>query len=151
IPGLQYFVGGHPIPNQHSWRAADAIVQLLGGADARTVVFFLLSGGGSALVERPLDPSMTLEDVQAMNRALVTCGGSIDAINTVRRHISAVKGGRLTLAAGAATKITVAVTDVPAGKEAALASGPTLPDPTTIEDTKKVLADYRLLKKFPIS
>ena len=151
LHGFQYFVGGHPIPNRDSWESAGAITELLSTSDARTVVFFLLSGGGSALVERPLAQSMTLEDVQNVNRALVTCGAPIDAMNTVRRHLSAVKGGRLALAAGLATKITLSVTDVPVGKEAALASGPTLPDPTTVGDVERILAQYQLKPKLPAS
>jgi len=149
VPGLAYFLCGHPIPNRDSWRSAEAILTLLRTCDQHTLVFFLLSGGGSALLELPLDPSLTLDDVQATHRALVTCGAPIDAMNTVRRHLSAVKGGRLALAAGAAQKITLAVTDVPAGKEAALASGPTLPDPTTIADVQRIFSEYDLPKKFP--
>jgi len=151
VPGLEYFVAGHPIPNRDSWRSAETILQLLATCDARTVVFFLLSGGGSALSERPLDPSTTLEDVQQLNQALVTCGAPIDAMNTVRRHLSAIKGGRLALAAGPATKITIAVTDVPVGKDAALASGPTLPDPTTIGDVERIFAEFDLKERFPAS
>ncbi len=149
LPGLQYFVAGHPIPNTDSWGAAEAILDLLRFCDERTLVFFLLSGGGSALVELPLDPTIKLADVQALNLALVTCGAPIDAINTVRKHFSAIKGGRLTVAAGKAQKITFAVTDVPAGKESALASGPTLPDHTTVNDVCRVFAQYDLRKKLP--
>src|SRR5579859_3938907 len=149
IPGLEYFFAGHPNPNEDSWRAAEAILSLLRGAGEHTVVFFLLSGGGSALTELPLVPGMRLEDLQAANHALVTCGAPIEAMNTVRRHLSAVKGGRLAVAAGQATKITLAVTDVPAGKESALASGPTLPDPTTITNVQQVIAKYSLREKLP--
>ena len=149
VPGLEYFVGGHPIPNRDSWRAAEAILKLLQQCDERTVVFFLLSGGGSALAELPLAPAMTLEDVQEVNHALVTCGAPIEAMNTVRRHLSAIKGGRLALTAGSACKITLAVTDVPLGKETALASGPTLPDPTTIADTLQIFAEFGLPRRFP--
>jgi glycerate 2-kinase len=148
-PGLDYFLAGHPIPNHASLQAAKAILRLLNTCNERSMVFFLLSGGGSALVELPLDPSLTLEDVQAVHRALVTCGAPIDAMNTVRRHLSAVKGGRLALAAGPAQKVTLAVTDVPQGKESALASGPTLPDPSTIADVQRVFAQYDLPKQFP--
>jgi glycerate 2-kinase len=151
VPGLEYFVAGHPIPNQDSLRAASAILRLLRTCDERTLVFFLLSGGGSALVDLPLEASLTLEDVQAIHGALVTCGAPIDAMNTVRRHLSAVKGGRLALAAGPAQKITLAVTDVPLGKEAALASGPTLPDPTTIADVQRIFAEFDLARRFPAS
>jgi glycerate 2-kinase len=149
ISGLEYFVGGHPNPNADSWWAAEAILSLLRGADERTVVFFLLSGGGSALTELPLVPGMRLEGLQATNHALVTCGASIEAMNTVRRHLSAVKGGRLAAAAARATKVTLAVTDVPAGKEHALASGPTVPDPSTIADTNLIIEQYALRQRFP--
>jgi hydroxypyruvate reductase len=97
----------------------------------------------------PLDPAQTLEDVQKMHRALVTCGAPIEAINTVRKHVSAVKGGRLAAAAHNATKITLAVSDVPVGKEPALASGPTLPDPTTVADAKRIIAEHSLYHRFP--
>jgi hydroxypyruvate reductase len=149
IPGLEYFVAGHPNPNAESWRAAEAILSLLRTADEGTVVFFLLSGGGSALTELPLIPGMRLEDLQAANHALVTCGAPIEAMNTVRRHLSAVKGGRLSVAAARATKVTLAVTDVPDGKEHALASGPTVPDPSTIADTNRIIDQYALRQRFP--
>jgi len=93
---------------------------------------------------------MKLKDVQEVNRALVTGGAPIEAMNTVRRHLSAIKGGRLALAAGPARKITLAVTDVPGGKEAALASGPTLPDFTTVTDVQRILEEYGLLDRFPL-
>jgi glycerate 2-kinase len=148
-PEMKYFTGGHPIPNQESWKAAEAILYMLAACDERTLIFFLLSGGGSALVELPLDRQFSLADVQQVHRALVNCGAPIEAINTVRKHISAVKGGRLATAAGRATKITLAVSDVPAGKEWALASGPTLPDPTALGDMRKALDDYSLRDKLP--
>ena len=147
--GIQYFIGGHPIPNEDSWNAAKAILEMLAACDDQTLVFFLLSGGGSALVELPLDPLLTLADMQQIHRVLIGCGAPIEAINTVRKHISAVKGGRLATAANGATTITMAVSDVPAGKEWALASGPTLPDPTTWSDTDKILDEYALRDKFP--
>ena len=149
IEGLKYFVGGHPTPDEQSWRAAEAILALLKKCDEKTAVFFLLSGGGSALVELPLDAAQTLEDVRQLHRALVTCGAPIDAINAVRKHVSAVKGGRLATAAGSATKITLAVSDVPVGKESALASGPTLPDPTTIAEVQQVIEEHSLRGKLP--
>jgi glycerate 2-kinase len=142
-------MGGHPIPNEDSWNAAKAILAMLSACDSQTVVFFLLSGGGSALVELPLDPLINLADMQQIHRVLIGCGAPIEAINTVRKHISAVKGGRLATAANRATTITLAVSDVPAGKEWALASGPTLPDPTTWSDTEKILDQYALRDKLP--
>lgn len=151
VVGMKYFVAGHPIPTEGSFAAARAILELLAGCDERTVVFFLLSGGGSALTELPLEPGITLEDVRALNRALVTCGAPIDEINAVRKHLSAAKGGRLAAAAPRAMKLTYGVTDVPEGRESALASGPTLPDPTTIADVQRVIGQYELHKKLPVS
>jgi len=147
--GLEYFVGGHPNPNEGSWRAAEASLALLRQTNGKNVVFFLLSGGGSALAELPLISGMQLADLQAVNHALVTCGAPIEAMNTVRRHFSAIKGGRLALAAAQATKVTLAITDVPEGKEHALASGPTVPDPSTIADTVRVIGEFGLGAKFP--
>ena len=149
VAGMKYFVSGHPTPDDQSWKAAESILSLLKACDEKTVVFFLLSGGGSALVELPLDSNQTLEDVRQLHRALVTCGAPIEAMNTVRKHVSAVKGGRLAVAAGRATKITLAVSDVPAGKESALTSGPTLPDPTTVADVRRVIEEFALRDKLP--
>src|SRR6266446_1855389 len=151
LTGMKYFVAGHPVPNAESWEAAEAILALLKKCDESTLVFFLLSGGGSALVELPLDSRLTLEDVQQFYQTLVTCGAPIAAMNAVRKHLSAVKGGRLAAAAGRATKITLAVTDVPAGHESALASGPSLPDPTTSADAERVLSEFKILEHLPAS
>jgi hydroxypyruvate reductase len=146
--GIQYFTGGHPIPNAESWQAAEAALALLKNSDQSTLVFFLLSGGGSALAELPLDSRLTLQDVQQLYRTLVTCGAPIGDMNAVRKHFSAVKGGRLAAAAGRATKITLAVTDVPADQESMLASGPSLPDPATITDVERILAEFKMLPQF---
>jgi glycerate 2-kinase len=148
---LQRFAAGHPVPDEESRKAAQAILAMLVTCNRKTLVFFLLSGGGSALVELPLNSEQSLADVQTVHSALVTCGAPIDAINTVRKHLSAVKGGRLAVAAGEATKITLAVSDVPVGKESALASGPTIADPTSIGDFAQVVRDYSLEDKFPES
>ena len=151
VPGFRSIGAGHPLPDAGSMAAARAILDLLAGADARTLVFFLLSGGGSALVELPLHPSVTLDDIQELYRLLVNCGAPIDEINAVRKHVSAVKGGRLAAAAPAATKLTIGVSDVPEGRESALASGPTLPDPTTTADACRVIEQYGLMPKLPAS
>jgi hydroxypyruvate reductase len=147
--GFRTFVGGHPLPDSESLAAGRAILDLLASANERTLIFFLVSGGGSALVEQPLDPAIGLGDLQELNGLLVTCGASIGEINAVRKHLSAVKGGRLAVAAGAARKVTLAVTDVPDGQESALASGPTLPDPTTVPDACGVVTRYALLANLP--
>jgi glycerate 2-kinase len=150
-PGFRTVVAGHPVPNEGSFVAGREILDFLATTDERTLIFFLISGGGSALVEQPLDPGVSLADMQALNRLLVTCGASIDEMNAVRKHLSAVKGGRLAAAASAAMKITLAITDVPDGRESALASGPTLPDPTTVADACIVVERYGLLTKLPAS
>jgi glycerate 2-kinase len=146
---IAYFAGGHPIPNQQSLEAAKSILALLRDCDEQTLVFFLLSGGGSALVELPLVNELSLEDVQRFYHVLVTCGASIGEMNTVRKHISAVKGGRLAAVARRATKVTLAVTDVPVDQETSLASGPTLPDPTTIADVQRIVAEFGMREKLP--
>src|SRR5574337_781602 len=151
LPGFETFVAGHPVPTADSLTAGRAILELLAACDEHTLVFFLLSGGGSALVELPLYPDISLADVQELNRQLVTCGAPIDSINAVRKHLSAVKGGRLAAAASRAMKITLGVSDVPEGRESALASGPTLPDPTTVADACRVVEQYELLAKLPAS
>lgn len=149
--GFRSFLAGHPLPTEASFEAARAILNLLAHCDEKTAVFFLLSGGGSALVELPLDPSITLAEMQELYRVLVNCGASIDEINAVRKHLSAVKGGRLAAAAPRALKLTFGISDVPVGRESSLASGPTLPDPTTIADAREVVARYGLLGKLPAS
>jgi glycerate 2-kinase len=151
LPGWTIFIGGHPVPNVQSFEAGHAILDRLSRCDERSLIFFLISGGGSSLVEQPLDPSVGLEDFRYLNSALVTCGAPIEEINTVRKHLSAVKGGRLATIAPRSMKVTLAISDVPAGEEAALASGPTLPDPTTVADTERIVRAYGLLEKFPAS
>lgn len=149
--GFEYFLAGHPVPNAASLAAGRAALDLLAGCDERSLVFFLLSGGGSALMEQPLNPGVTLADLQALHHALVTCGAPIQEINAVRKHVSAIKGGRLAAAARRARKITLGVSDVPEGHESALASGPTLPDPTTVADAYRVVERYKLLVRLPAS
>jgi len=151
VPRFRVMAAGHPIPDEGSIAAARAIVDLLSGCDAQTLVFFLLSGGGSSLVELPIDSSISLEDLQELNRLLVSCGASIAEINAARKHLSSVKGGRLTALAAASMKLSLAITDVPAGNESALASGPTLPDPTTVADARRVIEKYELGSKLPAS
>ena len=102
-------------------------------------------------MEFPLDTGVTLEDFQVLHSALVTCGAPIEEINVVRKHLSATKGGRLAAAAARAMKITFAISDVPDGQETALASGPTVPDPTTVEDVERIVRKYGLLGKLPVS
>jgi glycerate 2-kinase len=149
LAGWKTFVGGHPLPTAASFAAGEAILQRLARCDERTLVFFLISGGGSSLVEQPLDPAVTLADFQVLHAALVTCGAPIEEINVVRKHLSATKGGRLAAAAAGAMKITFAISDVPDGHETALASGPTVADPTTVDDVERIVRKYGLLAKLP--
>lgn len=151
LDGWKTFVGGHPVPNEESFRAGRAILELLRGCDDKTLIFFLLSGGGSSLVELPLDEKSSLDDFVNLHHALVTCGAPIEEINAIRKHVSAVKGGRLAAAAPSAMKLTLGVTDVPEGQETALASGPTLPDPSTTADAKRIARKYNLLEAMPES
>jgi glycerate 2-kinase len=151
LAGWRTFVGGHPLPTAESFAAGKAILERLARCDERTLVFFLVSGGGSSLVEQPLGPGVTLEDFQQLHSALITCGAPIEEINVVRKHLSATKGGRLAAAAPLSTKITLAISDVPEGEESALASGPTVPDPTTVEDTERIVRKHGLLPKLPAS
>jgi hydroxypyruvate reductase len=149
LPGWETFVGGHPIPNEASFAAGRAILDRLARCDERTLIFFLISGGGSALVEQPLDAALTLGDFQKLYSALVTCGASIEQINVIRKHLSATKGGRLAAVAPRSMKLTLAISDVPPGEESALASGPTLPDPSTVQDAARIARDFRLAEQFP--
>ena len=147
VPDFRAIGAGHPLPDAGSLAAARAILDLLANTNDGTLIFFLLSGGGSALVELPLDPAVTLADLQELYRLLVGCGAPIDEINAVRKHVSAIKGGRLAAAAPTAAKLTIGVSDVPDGRESALASGPTLPDPTTTADACRVITQYDLMPK----
>jgi glycerate 2-kinase len=151
VRGFRAMGAAHPIPDENSIAAARAIIDLLSHCDSRTLIFFLLSGGGSSLVELPLDPSIGLDDLQGLNRLLVRCGASIAEINAVRKHLSAVKGGRLAALAADSMKLSLGITDVPPGCESALASGPTLPDPTTVADACRVIEKYDLGSKLPAS
>jgi hydroxypyruvate reductase len=147
--GFRYFVSGHPEPNEASLLAGESALKMVRGATAETLFIVLLSGGGSALMEFPLLPALSLSEVRQLNRALVTSAAGIHEINTVRKHLSAVKGGRLALAAGPATILTLAISDVPAGRESALASGPTVADPTTSSDVRAIIARHNLAPRLP--
>lgn len=151
LPGWRTFIGGHPIPNEESFAAGRAVLDRLARCGPDTLIFFLISGGGSALVEQPIDANITLGDSRRLNSTLVTCGAPIEEINVVRKHLSAVKGGRLAAAAPNSMKLTFAISDVPVGHESALASGPTLPDPTSTEDCQRIAEKYGLLPKLPAS
>jgi glycerate 2-kinase len=141
--------GGHPIPNEASGVAAGEILQMLHTLTERDLVIFLVSGGGSAMVEEFLQTDLSLEVIAATHKALVECGAPIAAINVVRKHLSAVKGGRLAEAAAPAEQLTIFVSDVPEGELDALSSGPTLPDRSTTDDVYRIAEEYGLAARFP--
>jgi glycerate 2-kinase len=155
IRGLRYFRGGHPTPTAESIQAASAILKSLGALDATSLAIFMISGGGSSIVEKPVvtlkDEEISLPDLAATYRALVHSGAPIAEINAIRKHLSAVKGGRLARAAYPAQQVSIFVSDVPDATPDALASGPTMPDSTSIHDCERIAAQYDLVDQFPES
>ena len=149
--GFRYYRGGHPTPNADSVRAAEAILKSLSTHASRSLVMYLISGGASAIVEKPADDRITLEDLVATYKALVHCGAPIREINAVRKHLSATKGGRLAKVAAPAQQVSILVSDVPDGAVDSLASGPTMPDTTTVDECYDIVKKYKLLRQFPSS
>jgi hydroxypyruvate reductase len=151
VRGFRYFRGGHPTPNAESIQAADAILKSLTALDATALVIFMISGGGSSIVEKPVDDDISLPDLAATYKTLVNSGAPIAEINAIRKHLSAVKGGRLAQAAYPAQQVSILVSDVPDHTPDALASGPTMPDSTSIHDCERIAAKYNLIDQFPKS
>jgi glycerate 2-kinase len=151
VRGFRYFRGGHPLPNQESIRAAEAMLKSLSAQNSSSLVIFMLSGGGSSIVEKPVDDEISLEDLIATYKVLVHSGAPIAEINTIRKHLSAIKGGRLAVAAPGAQQVSLLVSDVPDKTPDALGSGPTMPDSTTVEDSYAVAEKYGMLEQFPNS
>jgi len=155
IRGFRYFRGGHPTPTAESISAASAILKSLNALDSTSLAIFMLSGGGSSIVEKPVgtlkDDDISLPDLAATYRALVHSGAPIAEINAIRKHLSAVKGGRLAQAAYPAQQVSILVSDVPDATPDALASGPTMPDSTSIHDCERIAAQYNLIEQFPKS
>ncbi len=149
IRGFRYFLGGHPLPNAESIRAAEALLKSLNTLNELSLVIYLVSGGGSAAAEKPLDDEISLDDLIATYRALVHSGAPIAEINAIRKHLSAIKGGRLAQAAYPAHRVSILVSDVPDNTPDALAAGPTMPDSTTAEDCYALAAKYKM--QFPPS
>jgi glycerate 2-kinase len=147
---LPVLIGGHPLPNAASLEAAARALSLLRQHNAdNTLVLFLISGGGSAMFEQPIDPNLTLDDLQAVNRALVNCGAVINEMNIVRRQLSAVKGGKLAAAAPRSRQISLYISDVNSDDLTTVASGPTLPDSSTVEDFQRIIERHDLRNQFP--
>src|SRR5437763_2185459 len=140
---IEIVEASHPVPDRAGEQAARRILDLARGLGPQDQLVCLISGGGSALLALPA-PGLTLGDKQAVTRALLRSGGTIGEINTVRKHLSASKGGRLAAAAAPARVLTLAISDVPGDDPAVIASGPTVPDPTTFADALAVLTKYRI-------
>jgi hydroxypyruvate reductase len=148
---FRYFEGGHPLPNEDTFAAARAALAMLRRARKDTLIFFLISGGGSAMFDLPLDPQITLEETREFHQLLIASGAPINEINTLRKHFSAVKGGRLAMAAPEAAKVSLLLPDVPLRTLDALSSGPTSPDHSTVAEVRELLARYNLSPKLPPS
>ena len=149
LRGFRYFLGGHPLPTAESVRAGEAILRALDAQTQSSLVIFLLSGGGSSLVEKPIDDDISLPELVQTYRALVHSGATIAEINAIRKHLSATKGGRLAQAASPAQQISIMVSDVPDNALDALASGPTMPDTSSVEDCHRIVSRYNMLPDFP--
>ena len=140
---IEVVEASHPVPDEAGARAAERILERVGGLTSDDLVICLISGGGSALLAAPR-PGLSLADKQALNRMLLHSGASISEMNCVRKHLSAIKGGRLARAIMPARHVTLVISDVPGDDLGVIASGPTVPDHTTLADARAVLAKYRL-------
>jgi hydroxypyruvate reductase len=140
---IEVVESSHPVPDAAGEAAAARILAAVRGLTPDDLVLALISGGASALLPTPA-PGLTLADKQAVNRALLASGATIHEMNAVRKHLSAIKGGRLAEAAAPAQLITLAISDVPGDEPAVIGSGPTVPDPSTLADVHAILARTRI-------
>ncbi len=141
--GIEVVEAGHPLPDAAGANAARRILDKIRGLGPDDLVLALISGGGSALLALPA-PGLALADKQAVGRALLLSGATIAEINCVRKRLSAIKGGRLAIAAAPARVVALIISDVPGDDPATIASGPTTPDPATAADALSILAKYRI-------
>ena len=148
---LEVIVAGHPYPDAGSLYAAERALELVSSADDSTLIFYLISGGGSSLFEKPVDQNIALGDLQQLNKLLVNCGATIREMNTIRKHLSAVKGGRLAMLAPNSVQISLYISDVNADELSTIASDPTGPDDTTLDEFYDVIEKYDLRPKLPPS
>jgi len=147
-PAIQVSIGAHPVPDERSLSGTRKITGLLQDLDERDLVFCLISGGGSALLACPA-PGVSLEDLQELTKSLLSCGASIQEINTLRKHLDLVKGGGLLRMASPARVVTLVLSDVVGSSLETIASGPTVPDPSTFADAVRILKSYRLWETAP--
>ncbi len=145
---IEVIEAGHPVPDENGLKGAKKIIELLRSLKKDDLLFSLISGGGSSLLPLPAD-GITLEEKRILTEALLKCGASIDEINTVRKHISLSKGGRLAKASYPAKVINLMLSDVVGDRIDMIASGPFVPDPTSFSDALEVLRKYDLLDKVP--
>lgn len=138
---IEVVEASHPVPDHAGQMAAERILELVQGLSPEDLVLFLVSGGGSSLLALPA-PGLTLEDKQSINKALLKSGANITEMNCVRKHLSAVKGGRLAAACAPAQLVTLAISDIPGDDPAVIASGPTVGDSTTFADAISILKKY---------
>ena len=140
---IEVVEAAHPVPDEAGRKAAERMLKMVQGLSADDLVLFLVSGGGSALLSLPA-PGLTLADKQAINKALLKSGANITEMNCVRKHLSAVKGGRLAAACAPAKLVTLAISDIPGDDPAVIASGPTVADATTFVEAVAILEKYRI-------
>jgi glycerate 2-kinase len=145
---IQFYEAGHPVPDENGFKGTEKIIRLLKDSDENTLIMCLISGGGSALLVSPYE-GITLEEKQKVTDLLLRAGACIEELNTVRKHISRVKGGRLAELAHPAKIVSLILSDVIGDKLNVIASGPTSPDTSTFADALKVLEKYSLLDKSP--
>ncbi len=143
LPRIEVAEASHPVPDDAGQRAAARMLEMVGGLDEDDLVLCLMSGGASALLGLPA-AGIDLAAKQAVNRALLRSGAGIQDMNCVRKHLSAIKGGRLAAAARPARVLTLMISDVPGDDPSVIGSGPTAPDASTLADARAVLARYRI-------
>jgi hydroxypyruvate reductase len=146
---IEVVEAAHPVPDLAGREAAERILRMVRGLTEDDLVLCLISGGGSALLSLPA-PGLTLQDKQAINRALLKSGANITEMNCVRKHLSAIKGGRLGAACHPAQVVTLTISDVPGDDPAVIASGPTVPDRTTFADARAILENYRIAEPIAV-
>lgn len=139
---------GHPVPDKNGQEGAERIRKHIATAGENDLVICLLSGGGSALLPSPC-PGLTLADKQETIQVLLSCGATIHEINTIRKHLSRIKGGQLALSAHPARVVSLILSDVVGDDLDVIASGPTVPDPGTFQDCMDILSKYRIAEKLP--
>ena len=147
---IRILEAGHPIPDENSLAGTRQMLRLAEQAGADDLVIVLLSGGGSALMEW-LPEGISLDDLRKVSQALLACGADIEEINTIRKHLSLVKGGRLAQAIAPAHGLTLILSDVIGDPPEIIASGPTVPDPSTFAQAWQIVEKYGLQSEFPVS